>query len=95
MSARTYLIITRIDEILALWGVWKTLSCKNLFLFVLHPELQASRGWWFNEGKQGVGVWEGHVGSRTSGRFVSLQQRVHRTPLQAGGLLKFAEFQRF
>lgn len=100
MSARivfsfTYLIITRINEILAFWGIWMTLSCKNFFLSILYPEFQASSGWWFHEGKQGVSVREGHLGIMTSGSFAGLQQRVCRTSFHTGGLLDFTEFKRF
>lgn len=100
MSARRvlgfpYLVMTRINEILAFWGIRMTFSGKCVFLFILHPELQASCGWWFHEGKQGVRVGEGHIGSVTSGRFTGLQQRVHRISFPAGGLLDFTEFKRF
>lgn len=90
----TYLIIIRVDEILAFWGSWMTLSCKNFFLFILYPEFQASCRLWFNEGKQGVSVREGHFSTRTSGSFLRLQQRAYSTPFHAGRLLNFTDFKR-
>ena len=87
----TDLIIIRTDEILAFWAFLVTHCCKHFFLFILHPELQASHRRRLCERTQGVSARARHLSYMASGSLIGLQQRVYGVPLYSGGLLDFTE----